>query len=69
MDQQELITAEEVASFLRVKVSTIYDWAAKEILPHVRILAGKRRPVIRFRRTDLQEFIQQRMTGSEEKSC
>lgn len=55
-----ILIAEEAAPILRVKVGTVYDWVAKGILPHIRILAGKRRAVIRFRRCDLEEFIRQR---------
>ena len=57
----DLLTADEAAPVLRIKSGTVYDWAAKGILPHIRILAGRRSAVIRFRRSDLDEFIQQRM--------
>jgi excisionase family DNA binding protein len=57
----ELLTADETATLLKVRQSTIYDWAAKGVLPHVRILAGKRRPVLRFRRLDVEAFIVDRM--------
>jgi len=56
----DILIAEEAAPILRVKVGTVYDWVAKGILPHIRILAGRRRAVIRFRRSDLEEFIRQR---------
>ena len=45
-------------------VAEIYDWAARGILPHIRILAGKRRPVIRFRRSDLDRFLRERTVGN-----
>ena len=55
-----LLAADQAAALLNVKPATVYDWAAKGILPHIRILAGTRRPVIRFRRADLERFIEQR---------
>lgn len=58
-----LLAADEAAAILHVKVGTIYDWASRGVLPHVRILAGKRRAVIRFRRSDLERFIQDRVSG------
>ena len=56
----ELLDADEAAALLKVKRGTAYDWAAKGILPHIRILAGKSRPVVRFRKADLEQFIEQR---------
>ena len=58
MDRNEsLLAAHEAAAILSIKPATVYDWAAKGILPHIRILAGKRRAVIRFRREDLAAFL------------
>lgn len=54
---ETLLTVEDTAHILGVKPGTIYDWVAKGILPHVRILAGRKRPVIRFRQPDLDTFI------------
>lgn len=58
--QDDILIADEAAPILRVKVGTVYDWCAKGLLPHIRILAGKRRAVIRFRRSELEEFMRQR---------
>jgi excisionase family DNA binding protein len=61
MDRDDpLLVADQAAATLNVKPGTIYDWVSKGILPCVRILAGKRRPVIRFRRSDIDEFIRTR---------
>lgn len=57
MSQPELLTAEEVAALLRVKPSTVYDAAARGVLPVLRLWKGKRRTLIRFRRSDLETFI------------
>ncbi len=56
-EHQGLLDADEAATLLAVKRGTIYDWASRGLLPHVRILAGKRRPVVRFRRDDLVAFL------------
>lgn len=62
-DEKELLVVDQASAILKIKATTVYDWCAKGILPHVRILAGSRRPVIRFRRSDLDEFIRERLTG------
>ena len=55
-----LATVEEAAEQLNVKPGTIYDWTYRGVLPHVRIQAGSRRAVIRFRPSDLERFIAER---------
>jgi excisionase family DNA binding protein len=62
MAQSELLTAEEVASLLRVKASTVYDAAARGVLPVLRLWKGKRRTLIRFQREDIEEFIRGRLS-------
>ena len=61
---EKLLAVDEAAAILKVKPGTIYDWASRGVLPHVRILAGHRRPVIRFRRSDLEEFIRDRAVSA-----
>jgi len=63
MAQSELLTAEEVASLLRVKPSTVYDAAARGVLPVLRLWKGKRRTLIRFQRADIELFIRERATA------
>lgn len=64
MDEPKgLLTAEDAATLLNVKAGTIYDWAARGMLPHVRILAGKRRAVIRFRVEELEAFLRSHSTA------
>jgi excisionase family DNA binding protein len=63
MEQSDLLTAEEVASMLRVKPSTVYDAATRGVLPVVRLWKGRRRTLIRFRQADIEEFIRQRSVG------
>ena len=57
---ESLLAVDEAAAVFRIKTATLYDWAKKGVVPHVRILAGRRRPVIRFRREDLARFIENR---------
>lgn len=63
MDHPELLTAEEVASILRVKPSTVYDAAARGVLPVVKLWKGRRRTLLRFRRDDIELFIQERSSA------
>ena len=60
VQHEELLAAYEAAALLNVKPATLYDWAKRGIVPHIRILAGKKRPVIRFRHRDLMQFIESR---------
>ena len=53
-----LLIVPEVAEILRVRPTTVYSLVARDILPHVRIAQGKRRALIRFRRADVEKFIE-----------
>jgi predicted DNA-binding transcriptional regulator AlpA len=57
-----LITADEVAKILGVKVYWVYDHTkrAEPIIPHIRLADGERAS-IRFRRKDIIEFIESRL--------
>jgi excisionase family DNA binding protein len=55
----ELLTAEEVARLLRLKAATIYEAAAEGRIPCVRLWRGRRKAVVRFRRDEIEAFIQQ----------
>ncbi len=55
-----LITAEAVAKLLSVKVSTVYDAVARGRIPVVRLWSGRRRPLLRFRREDIETLILER---------
>ena len=56
-DSSELLVAHEVASSLRVKISTVYAAAASGRLPCVRLWKGRRKSLLRFRRSDIDELI------------
>jgi excisionase family DNA binding protein len=50
--ERQLLTAREVADLLRLPVSTVYELARTERLPHLRI--GR---AMRFSREDLEEYL------------
>ena len=57
---ESLLVAVDVSKILNIRPSTVYDLAHRGVLPCVRITQGKRRSLIRFRPSDLEEFIRQR---------
>ncbi len=59
---ESLLTAQQVAEILAVKPSTIYDAVYRGVLPVVRLWEGRRRALVRFRRTDIEAFIRERAT-------
>jgi excisionase family DNA binding protein len=67
-DLVELVTAAEVARALKVKRSTIYEAAATERIPCVKLWRGRKRALIRFRREDIKAFIRARTVGPVERS-
>lgn len=57
---ETLLDARAVSEWLGVSPSTVYDAAARGLLPTVKLWKGKRRTLLRFRRSDIELFIQQR---------
>lgn len=53
----ELLTPDEVTKILKITKRTLYYYTKAGIIPFVRL---RRR--IRFRKADIEEFIQQRLT-------
>lgn len=53
----DLLKAEEVAALLRIRVSTVYDAAARGDLPSICLWRGTRRSLIRFRRQDIERLL------------
>jgi predicted DNA-binding transcriptional regulator AlpA len=60
-----LLDAQTVARWLNLAPSTIYDQAARGIIPHIRLWQGARRTVIRFRKGDIEEFLRGRTQPSQ----
>jgi len=49
---RELMTAEEVAGYLRVRLSTVYEWAKKGKIPAARV--GR---LWRFQREEVEAWV------------
>lgn len=54
---EQLLTAKEVAGLLRLAPSTVFDAAARGKLPCVRLWRGRRKSLIRFKRSDIEAMI------------
>lgn len=54
----KLLTPSEVAEYLGVQTSTIYQWTHQGFIPHVKI--GK---FIRFKESDVLKWIEDRVTN------
>jgi len=59
----KFLLASDVATLLLLKTSSVYQLAHDGVLPHVRIADGRRRPIVRFRREDIERFIAERTVG------
>ena len=55
---EQLLTAKEVADLVRLSPSTVFDAAARGDLPCVRLWRGRRKSVVRFRRSDIERLIE-----------
>ncbi|HHU35915.1 MAG TPA: PTS transporter subunit EIIA [Treponema sp.] len=55
----DILTIEEVAKYLRVSERTVYDWAQKGEIP-----AGKIGTVWRFKKDEIEKWVNERLTGS-----
>ncbi len=52
---QRLLTVEEIADYLQVKPSTIYQWTHQGFIPHVKL--GNR---VRFRLSQVDKWVERR---------
>ena len=52
---QVLMTAKEVANFLKVSPSAIFKWAKKGIIPSYRI----HEKCLRFKKSDIETFVEE----------
>ena len=59
-DEDDLLTAPEVADRPRGKVSTVYAAAKRRAIPHTRVWQSGRRALVRFRRADIDRLIQEK---------
>lgn len=62
---ETLLKASQVARLLNVKTSTVYDLCYRRVLPHLRLVEGRRRSMIRFREEDLEMWVKSRQAVTE----
>lgn len=55
-----LLTAEELAKSWQVKPQTIRDAAWRGKIPCVKLWAGKKKTLLRFKKSEIDQFIKQR---------
>ena len=56
---EQLLTPEELAQWLNVKLSTVYKWVALRYIPFLK-LGGKVKGSIRFIRIEVMRWLKQR---------
>ena len=59
----DILTIEEVAKYLRVSERTVYDWAQKGEIP-----AGKIGTVWRFKKSEIEKWVNDRLSASQRSS-
>ena len=59
----DILTIEEVAKYLRVSERTVYDWAQKGEIP-----AGKIGTVWRFKKSEIEKWVNDRLSASQRPS-
>lgn len=57
--EDDILTIEEVAKYLRVSERTVYDWAQKGEIP-----AGKIGTVWRFKKSEIEKWVNERLSTS-----
>ncbi len=58
--EDDILTIEEVARYLRVSERTVYDWAQKGEIP-----SGKIGTVWRFKKSEIEKWVNDRLSSSE----
>ncbi|MDR0568682.1 MAG: PTS sugar transporter subunit IIA [Spirochaetaceae bacterium] len=59
MEEKDILTIEEVAKYLRVSERTVYDWSQKGEIP-----AGKIGTVWRFKRSEIEKWVNHRLSSN-----
>jgi excisionase family DNA binding protein len=60
----DLLTPAEVGRMLRISLSTVYGAASSGRIPAVTLWRGRRRSLLRFRRTDIEALVAARVAPS-----
>ena len=55
---EPLLTAEQVSKILNVRVSTVYEWARMEYIPHIHLGVGRKKPLVRFSRAAVEQWLE-----------
>jgi PTS system nitrogen regulatory IIA component len=63
MAKPEIMTVQEVAEFLRVSERTVYDWATHGVIP-----CGKLGTTWRFKRSEVEKWVDEQLSGSAKKN-
>ena len=61
--EDDILTIEEVANYLRVSERTVYDWAQKGEIP-----SGKIGTVWRFKKSEIEKWVNERLSSSTKSS-
>ncbi len=62
--EDDILTIEEVAKYLRVSERTVYDWAQKGEIP-----AGKIGTVWRFKKSEIEKWVNERLSSSQKSAA
>jgi len=57
-EKPEIMTVEDVAEYLRIKTSTVYEWASNGKLPGVKV--GR---LWRFERSEIEKWVRENRQG------
>ena len=57
---ETLLTSEQVATLLQVRPQTVRDAAWRGKLPCVRLWKGRKKTLLRFRKSEIEEWIRQK---------
>ena len=57
--EDDILTIEEVAKYLRVSERTVYDWAQKGEIP-----SGKIGTVWRFKKSEIEKWVNERLSST-----
>ena len=61
-EKPEIMTVADVADYLRIKTSTVYEWAANGKLPGVKV--GR---LWRFERSEIEKWVRENRKGGKRK--
>ena len=60
--QNYVMTIQDVSAYLKIPVSTVYEWARIDYIPHIHLGVGKTRPLVRFSMVEVQQWVKDKAT-------